>query len=591
MKRNKIIYDRWFRMLFLSFALLTGGGVGMAWGQTFTGPVTNENNRPQITLKNHKENSINWHDSVFHEEKKIYVNPGSSRELFIPELKNNIRGGSDERFNWFVHWYVVNKAGDAVSCNLIECNKVTISKNDATLQGGDWDGYPEDQHQIQDYFVREQYGGLVWSKRIRDKIWNGNNTDGKGGYGMDASTIKFTFTEDNINQYDIRCDVSLYQDGSWADANEYTEPTLTKRYIFKLHNAKEITEILNKNEDEIEFFEYGYPYEENNKTINFSMPYMPDNYFWEVNGQVVQGKKFQYQYQGINDSQWYAFRLATRKNQRISLQQVQRIVKEEAYSSTKPITILVRVSDADKENTSADKENTAIDTKNGNTKLVAKYIFIPQTNSGFLLDDKDLQNKDERWPRRNTEKFELIGSLDFDMGNVSETLNVNNNMSEEPFGYFTDNWTNYGFLRKGANILRNGSVWTSNQNVYGLFRSANVDKVSRDRVVAYTDNENNEVKYMWPVTITSYVGLKDKDSRILYDRTAEISKENSNTSAKYGYFYYIDASNDAGKLVEVPVEGICSNTELTVTAWVADMTRPLYVDQEQEKKRIQTIAP
>ena len=34
MKRNKIKYDRWLRMLFLSFALLTGGG-WMAWGEVY----------------------------------------------------------------------------------------------------------------------------------------------------------------------------------------------------------------------------------------------------------------------------------------------------------------------------------------------------------------------------------------------------------------------------------------------------------------------------------------------------------------------------------------------------------------------------
>ena len=596
MKRNKIKYDRWLRMLLLSLALLTGGG-WMAWGQTVTGPVTDQT-RPKIILKNLIEKDsdgkiINRHDSVFYETKVIYVQPGMNRELFIPELKNNIRGGNDERFNWFIHWYIVNKNGEVVKSNLIKHKGVTIFENDATLQGGDWAGYSNGlhrSHHTQDYFVREQNDGLVWSKRIRDNIWKGNNTDGKGGYGMDASTIGFTFTDNDINQYNIHCDVSFYQDGSWSDNNGdiiYTEPTLTKRYIFQLHNASEIKKVLSENtEQNVESFEYSYPYEENNLTINFSMPYMPDNYFWEVNGKTVQGKKFQYQYQGINDDKWYAFRLATRKNQRISLQQVQRIVKQDAYSPDKPITILVRVSNAEKETTSANKENPVTDTDNGNTMYVAKYIFTPQTNSGFLLDNDELDAKKERWPRRDTERFELIGSVDFDMKKVSNTLNVGDNMSADPFGDFEDNWTSYGFLRKGANILRrDGSVWTSNQNVYGLFRSANKENLSKDTNVAYIDDEKNEVKYMWPATITAYTKLKGEYNRILYDRTAEISKEkNDGEPSEYGYFYYIDASNDAGKLVEVPVENICPNTELTVTAWVADMTRALYVDKEHQNK-------
>lgn len=600
MKRNKIKYDRWLRMLLLSLALLTGGG-WMAWGQ-----VTDGSQRTEITLNHHFESGTDWHDNVFYETKIIYVHPGMNRELFIPELRNNIRGLSgtnedqvDDRFNWFVHWYVVDKNGNAQSIDVIKHKKVSILRADAESQGGDWGGFASSYttHETKDYFVKDKNGGLVWSKRIRDQIWrNGQEADrgsenGNGGYGMDASTIEFSLIENQIQQYDIYCDVSFYQDGSLSKNNgaiTYTEPTLTKRYIFQLHDASEIKAVLEKNEDSsnIEPIKYDYPYEEDNLTINFSMPYMPDNYFWEVNGTTVQGKKFQYQYQGIDDENWYAFRLATRKNQRISLQQVQRIVNAKAYSPDKPITILVRVSDEEKETTYANVENPAIDSQNGNTKLVAKYIFTPQINSGFLLDNDELDAKKERWPRRDTERFEQIGNVDFDMGKVSETLEKDNNMSADPFGDFKNNWTSYGFLRMGANILRrNGSVWTSNQNVYGLFRSANKENLSKDTNVAYTDAEGYDVKYMWPATITAYTKLKNEYNRILYDRTAEISKEkNDGVPSEYGYFYYIDASNDAGKLVEVPVENICPNTELTVTAWVADMTRALYVDKDHKNK-------
>ena len=41
MKRNKLIYSRWLRVLFLSFALLVGGGGWMAWGQESGRPIIN----------------------------------------------------------------------------------------------------------------------------------------------------------------------------------------------------------------------------------------------------------------------------------------------------------------------------------------------------------------------------------------------------------------------------------------------------------------------------------------------------------------------------------------------------------------------
>lgn len=53
----------------------------------------------------------------------------------------------------------------------------------------------------------------------------------------------------------------------------------------------------------------------------------------------------------------------------------------------------------------------------------------------------------------------------------------------------------------------------------------------------------------------------------LYDRTYHVEK-------KHGYFYYVDATDEPGTLVSMPIVGsICANTELTVTGWLADMTR------------------
>ena len=68
MKRNKIKYDRWLRMLFLSFALLTGGA-GWLGGQTA------DTNSRQIKLEYSTDNDYHKHDSVFVETKVIYVIP------------------------------------------------------------------------------------------------------------------------------------------------------------------------------------------------------------------------------------------------------------------------------------------------------------------------------------------------------------------------------------------------------------------------------------------------------------------------------------------------------------------------------------
>lgn len=622
MKRNKIEYDRWLRMLLLSLALLTGGG-WMAWGQTtFTGPVTDETSRPKIILKEHSsvitlnngETMEMGHDSVFHEIKTIYARKNEARRLFVPELRlcvANNPNNYNERYNWFVHWYVVDRSKGIININKsgiqFSFKSEVIDEATTKMQGGDWDyiARPNSssdrehnsdgtngKHETEDFFIAEQHGGWVWSKRLRKQIWGKNYDEYGGGYGMDASTIYFTVTDENVfENIDIYCDVSIYQDGDWDSVTEnsdiagtYMEPTLTKRFIYRLQNPNN-GNIPNKPE----VFKFDYPYDETgeNNTINFSMPYMPDNYFWDN----YQGKCFEYKYEGEEDTEYKPFRLVSRDNKELPFQQAQRILGGSdggKYSPTDPIIIYVRASDSDVPNLG--KGNTS--------KPIAKFIFNPLTNSGFKLgtDITNNESYDYRWPRRYPEKYKLIGSVDFDNNDVVDQLvgfssgstSPANNMSQRPFGYYSQNQTSYGFLRKDAYTLLLNRKWapqgnnlsiTNNQNMYGLYRSAGKSGISYHGDICYAghsdeDNIDWRKMYIWPAA-TNVV-------HELYDRTYMISKDkkdpNYNGQEKYGYFYYIDASNDAGTLVEVPVDNICPNTELTVTAWVADMTRANVAD-------------
>ena len=89
------------------------------------------------------------------------------------------------------------------------------------------------------------------------------------------------------------------------------------------------------------------------------------------------------------------------------------------------------------------------------------------------------------------------------------------------------------------------------QNQYGLYHSANVPGVS------------NGGEYFWFFSLRNnpYAGS-------VYDRTY------ANTGGEEcGYFFYTDASNEPGRWVKLKLDDvICQYTELTVTAWVNDMT-------------------
>ncbi|WP_456088363.1 T9SS type A sorting domain-containing protein [Parabacteroides sp.] len=592
MKRNKIIYDRWLRVLFLSFTLLVGGGERMAWGQT--------DDRPSIIL----QYDLSKHDSVFVDTKVIYVVPNRERVLYIPELRISLQTAHD-RYNWYVHWYIKGKNGSAPQ-GRIAFKEFQTTKDEATNQGGD---FIESSYTTENDFVKANCsdGGLVWSARLKEHF-----PDKVKRYGTDASTISYTMSNNSYTDGDtIYCDVSIYRDGNILGDNSfenaiYTEPTLTKRTKYIIKNAQEcITKIENK---EIEEFKFDYPAERTavnfdgrqdnkNKSLNFSMPSLPNNYFWKKSdGTIVQGNQFEYKVVNGKTSDYKVFGLVTRPGNIIPFQQTQRLSLDDYPTEGEDIEVLVRATD-----------------QNGNKSgELAKFIFHPLQGVGFELE-KNIKDKDERFPRRNKNKYRRIGWVNFDLGEpvkeLSSKSSNDNNIATEPFGFFKDNHTTYGFFNKKVSPLLTKVTWdaiqeyvsTSNQNIYGLFRSANVeDKISEN--LNFIKEGDWYYRYTWIPATGSGNDKNQYTNTPLYDRTYHISqdpkdpinagKEKNELTPQYGHFYYIDASNEPGTIVKIPIDGtICFNTEITVTAWLADMTRASLVDKTEVNRGKYPLAP
>lgn len=593
MKRNKIRYDRWLRTLFLSFALLTGGGGWMVWGQE------TETNRPTINLK-----YTDTHDSVFVDTKEIYVVPGRPRELFIQELRISISDSknnsneTNDRYNWYVHWYVKNETLTTNTKGEISFLQFKTTQNEANNQGGEFTLEKNTEYITSNQFVtvtssaeNRNDGGLVWSKRLKDQL------EPVKGYGMDASTIQYTAPKDYQGGDVVYCDVSIYQDGA-INESVYTEPTLTKRVKYIIKNADEC--IQNIKEKKVETFEYYFPavrkaknsngrVDQINKSINFHMPSLPNNYFWkDENNNIHQGKEFQFKV-GENET-YQSFSLVTRNNNKVPFQQTQRIPEKFFTDNKEDIIIYVQ----------------AIDENQNSSGDLAKFTFHPLQDVGFELEE-NIKNDINHYPRRQTDKYELLASINFDQGEpvLTSNLNVENNIAKEPFSAFKNNYTTYGFWnpdiyplqRIGWNKEKEAYFATSNQNIYALFRSANHSNVSVTGVNKEykTQTVNGETK-KW-----NYEYLWISGNNTLYDRTYEISmdlnepdnkgktQEELKQRAKHGHFYYIDASNEFGTVVKVPIEEpICPNTEITVTTWLADMTR---VGLSNSKDPVYPLAP
>lgn len=450
----------------------------------------------------------------------IYVD--GTRELYIPELKINYL----HSFDWYIHWYL---EGDGT----IEKNNVSINIEEAQLRGGTFWLPGQTTYTSESVLFTESTDNGLW--------WAGSADSDNSHYGIDASSIKYTIPA-NFTEGKIICDLSNNTDGGGLNGDVFQEPTLLKRYVYEIKPAKDYVDKLNRPESEgggPEKFEIDFP--KGCSTVNFTMPSLPTNYFWGNASPYNQGNKFMYSTQkDYVESSYTEFYIELQNGRySLSLQQVQKI---NLSSVSEPVTYYVR----------AKSTNGAV------SPVLAEFTFNPIENAAFELPEgDDMANlSPERKPWENEDLYDEIGVVNFDLVNKDEDnpdfLERTNNVSKTPL---PQDQTVYGFLYTDVESTLSGSTSASNQ--YGLFRSANESDVSEDRTTV------GKKTYLWiPARINSI-------ATPFYDRTYY-----NTGKTRYGYFYYIDASDDPGTIVDVDIDGsLCGYTELVVVAWLSDMTR------------------
>ena len=505
-----------FRNLSLLTLLLlffsAGWNENVVWGQT---KIINVNNN---------------RDTVHTKTEIIYVDPNTPRILSVPELKIN-DGHGDATYKWYVHWYNSRGTIDGID--------IYLTQEEATARGGSIYGgsYASD--------LRDATDGLWWYDGF---YGTGKNDKNQWAHlSSCASTIQYTAPTDLSSSKEdvLYCDVSNYTDydasqltGTNKDEGTFTEPTLLKRYKYIIRPASECADVLKEGRP-LETYTIDYP--TGSKKINFSMRSLPQNYFWYNGvGEFISGNKFKYSIDGAGYEDFIQYRY-----------QVEQIDLS-TYTSSVVVNVI------------AVSENGEI------SPILATYTFNPVEGTGFKLEE-DVD--DSRKPELREDLYEEIGVVDFDQDNVISALtNYKDNLADKPMN---SSETVYGFVFKDLPCLR--EFLTSSQNQYGLYRSANLPGISQSGLSGgnnpylypYEFGSNNKY-YKW---IPPYMKAMENNQNvylntILYDRTYA-------RNGKYGFFYYIDASDDPGTLVDVPIKGtLCGQTELVVTAWVADMTRP-----------------
>lgn len=455
----------------------------------------------------------------------IYVKAGESRKLFIKEMEaqsGNIVSLALS-YDWYVRWY--RMAGNTVTAiNDVFSDGSKESPESALKEANNGNG--------------SSTTSLFWFHRFIDA-----NTPSKRSQ---AATVYYVGTgSDDV----VVCDVSANLDGlsyqlNTATATAITEPTIGRRYQYIIKNATEIATQLNTVAANTPFQTYNITVPAGATAVNLQMDMTANNYYWGDDA-TNQGDHFSYSIGG----------------------------------TTTTIASDVRVF-----NIGDVSGNTTVDvsavSSTGATKLITRFNLTVQADAGYKIESGISADDEYRNPQNYPAKFGLVGSQDFDFNQATTPLTALNNM---PTSQLDPGMTAYAFNNPNVSAIH--PFLTCLQNMYGIYRSANVDSVSKNGTAygwgkgrsnspASVTAERAEVDrtYNWFYASSSESGDTLKAQEV-YDRTYVNEKH-----TKYGYFCYVDASQLPGRIVNVPINGrLCGGTELTVTAWVANMTS--YVSQ------------
>lgn len=504
----------------LSLVVLMTFGAGLkGWGQTIYkhGTTTKESFVPQTDVPTRVDT--------------LYILNGETRTLTIPDFKGITGEEYTSGYRWYMHWYRAMKTENGYE--LQDAGDILTKKD----------------------FYYNSYCVLVQTGTDNKSFfWH----TGISGYPRDASYINYSA---NGSEDIVICDIShnLDVDGtstpgangilrnnngnlSFADSKDsFVEPTIARRFMFIIKNPDDSDDGIRTRLDYLGNLNDNTPLETLNITVpegasnvNLQMSMTPENYYWRD----TQGSSFIYYING----------------------------QYEGTSSSRIIS-LPSVSDGDIVNVYA-TDNNVYATDNNLSPIIARFVFDVQDDAGFMKDDAKLDQIEDRNPSKNTDKYQEIASYDFDFDEETSVLSAENNLRLIPM---PSDECSYAFIAPSLPSVM--ARLNPRQNLYGLYRSANVNGISNNielspsiswgKGYSQPNPSASNKNYDWYFCLSSG-GNTDQE---LYDRT------HVDDNGKYGYFLYLDATEDADRVVNVTLDGsLCDGTELAVIAWVANMS-------------------
>ena len=206
----------------------------------------------------------------------------------------------------------------------------------------------------------------------------------------------------------------------------------------------------------------------------------------------------------------------------------------------------------------------------------ASFITLYVEPNAKPLTETELQNP--VYKHRTTAYLENQGYVniaelnfnDIDGDGVEDiaTPTAANNFAENPIANAN---SYYAYAYPGEFEYRKGKRLSVGRQEYGLYRTLNMENVSRSPVTESNEHENRT-----PLKIT-------EENSGIYNEYFTATKGNANynrvvvdrsySNGEGGFFLYLDAADEPGVITKIRMDDrLCNDMRLVVTAWVCDMS-------------------
>lgn len=513
----------------------------------------------------------------------VYATSNSSVSLQIQQ------GGSADNLDGYIRWYVVNNESDITNISVQSVGNLqmpTINNDNAAYEK-----------------ILQFSNGIAWLRGTHDETYqeygrrgwqntgSANDVDDVSPGEICSMSYRIPNNFSTDDEIIVVCEASsLNNVEGQANDNTWTAPMVTFRHVFVIRPASERSNELETMKNNLLNQESGYRGWTSNESVFLRLVAADkSNLFlesYDIHTPLKQGEDLSASEIGTNYrlsediSNYYVqttsgrsvqanqvmWRVFNESGEQVTTQTTTGNIWDKSFGTSEGINvdgnetqILYLVAEVSREGGQYPSDG----------RFPAAFFTIylepytePLTEGGLAshASDDNYSLRDEDFLERNN--YVEVASIQFEETN--DVVSMEQMMQNKTLNYAAQPMENansyYAYAYPGQFQNRRNNRFSVGRGEYGLYRTLN-----------YQQNNNSLSK--GDVTINGRTGVYNDwfasnsgvYNKYIFDRTYDRTGE-------YGYFFYLDATDDPGVITNITLpSSLCPDTRLVVTAWVCDM--------------------